>query len=61
MEEIWRSPEAAACGVSLVSCVKLNLADPKPFWADIVYGFRQLSDRELADIGRMSGAYKYEF
>jgi hypothetical protein len=59
MEDIWRSPDASACGVSLVSCVKLNLADPRPFWADLVYGFRQLSSAELADVGRHSGSYKY--
>ena len=45
-------------GISLVSCTRLN-HDPEnaSVWKQIVYGFREISQNELQNFGRLSGKH----
>jgi hypothetical protein len=46
----------AQVGVSLISFTRLNLDDDEASeWKDVVYGFREISDRELKKFGRLHG------
>ena len=49
-------------GISLVSAVRLNYDEKlTPIWKDIVYGFRKLSENELAKYGRLNGTHSHGF
>ena len=45
-------------GISLVSCTRLNHQPVPPIWKDVVFGLRELSEKEVQSFGRLSGRHE---
>ena len=58
IESLWTSENGGKMGISLISCTRLN-HDPNAaaVWKDIVYGFREISETEMDQFGRLSGQH----
>ncbi|CAD7011729.1 unnamed protein product [Ceratitis capitata] len=60
LEQIWLSDDAGEAGVCLIPCLRLTTTamDNEVFWKDIVYGCRQLTQRQLDELN-VGRANKY--
>lgn len=58
VEDWWNSEWGGVMGISLVSSTRLNSSEDPPNWHDIVYGYRELSRKELNEFGRLSGSHR---
>ena len=58
METMWKTPEAGKLGVCLISAIRLNHRPVPPFWKDVVFGYRELSEDEVKKFGRLSGQHQ---
>ena len=58
IESLWTSENGGKMGISLISCTRLN-HDPSnaSVWKEIVYGFREISNEEIQDFGRLTGQH----
>ena len=58
IEDLWLSENGGLMGISLVSSTRFN-HDPilAEVWKDIVYGFREISETEMDQFGRLSGQH----
>nr|CAG4644013.1 EOG090X07IC [Lepidurus arcticus] len=60
--KIWQSPHAGEMGVSLVPCQRIDtMKTPLPIWQDVVYGFREMSQKELERMDRPGIVQGHEF